>query len=115
MTPERWRQIEELYYAALERDASQWAAFLEHACGGDEALRREVESLMASHEQAGSFIKAPAIEVAAELMAEDQTRLAMGKRIGPYKVVRRLGAGGMGEVDSTSLTVVMNWTAELKR
>jgi len=55
MTPERWEQIEQLYYAALERDASQRATFLDQACGGDEALRREVESLLASHEQAGSL------------------------------------------------------------
>ncbi len=46
MTPERWREIERLYHAALERDAAERAAFLNEACGGDEALRREVESLL---------------------------------------------------------------------
>jgi len=55
MTSEHWQHIEQLYYAALERDASQRPAYLDQACGGDEALRREVESLLASHEQAGSL------------------------------------------------------------
>ena len=47
MTPERWQEIEELYHAALKREPSQRSAFLKQACAGDEALRREVESLLA--------------------------------------------------------------------
>jgi len=47
MTPERWRQIDRLYQAALERDATEREAFLDKACAGDEELRREVESLLA--------------------------------------------------------------------
>ena len=70
MKPERWRQIEELYHAALEREVGQRAAHLEEACGADEALRHEVESLLAQHEKAGDFIEAPAAEVAARALAE---------------------------------------------
>jgi serine/threonine protein kinase/Tfp pilus assembly protein PilF len=70
MESERWRQIQSLYYAALERDAAEHAAFLIKACAGDDELRREVESLLAAHEQAEGFMDTPALEVAAELVAE---------------------------------------------
>ena len=55
MKPERWRQIEQLYDRALEHAAGERMAFLAQACGGNEALRREVETLIACHEEAGSF------------------------------------------------------------
>jgi len=51
VTPERWREIERLYHAALERAAAERPAFLSEACGRDEELRREVESLLAYHAQ----------------------------------------------------------------
>ncbi len=57
MTPERWQQIEHLYHAALERPPAERAAFLDAACAGDEALRREIESLLAFDEQAENFIE----------------------------------------------------------
>ena len=57
MKPERWQQIDQVLEAALERDRNDWAAFLDQACAGDEELRREVESLLRAHEQAGSFIE----------------------------------------------------------
>ena len=69
MTPDRWRQIEQLYHAALERDASEQAAFLKEACGSDEALQREVESLLAQQETAKGFLESPALEVAAQVLA----------------------------------------------
>ena len=47
MGRERWQEIERLYHLALEREESRRAEFLDQACGGDEALRREVESLLA--------------------------------------------------------------------
>jgi len=72
MKPERWQQIERLYHAALEREAGERSAFLAAACGGDEALRREVESLLRFHERADQFIEAPALEVAAQALAESE-------------------------------------------
>ena len=57
MTPERWQQIQELYHAALKREPSQRAAFLKEACAGDEALRREVESLLAWKQKPGALLK----------------------------------------------------------
>ena len=73
MTPERWQLIDQLYHNALEREANQRAAFLNQACGRDAELRHEVESLLASHEHAGTFMAEPALKVAARVLAEDQT------------------------------------------
>src|SRR5258706_10129616 len=98
MEPERWKQIDQLLEAALDRAPSQRAAFLNQACAGDDALRREVESLLGSDEEAGSFIESPAFEVAAELLANDQTQTVVGQQIGHYRVLSLLGTGGMGEV-----------------
>jgi serine/threonine protein kinase/Tfp pilus assembly protein PilF len=98
MKPERWRQIEKLYDAALELDVSRRAAFLDQACKGDEELRREVASLLASDAQAGSFLAAPAVEVVARSIAAEPVSSPIGRRIGRYQVQSLLGAGGMGEI-----------------
>src|SRR5262245_11536188 len=98
MKPERWRQIESLYYTALERGPTERAAFLVEACAGDEELRREVESLLAAHEQSESFLATPALEVAAQVIAEDRGQTLSGRIISHYQVLSLLGAGGMGEV-----------------
>ena len=98
MTPERWRQIEHLYHVALERDETERAVFLDEVCAGDEALRREVESLLASHDQADSFIESPPHDVAAAMFAGDQAQGLGGQMLGHYRIVSLLGAGGMGEV-----------------
>ena len=98
MTPERWKQIDQLFDSALQQDAGQRAAFLEKACAGDEELRREVESLLAYEEQAEELIEAPALDVLAKVMAEETDRVLVGRQIGAYKITSLLGAGGMGEV-----------------
>jgi serine/threonine protein kinase/TolB-like protein/Flp pilus assembly protein TadD len=98
MTPERWQQIKSVLDSALEREPNERAALLDEACAGDTELRREVESLLEAHERAGDFMQAPAAEVAAEVMAEEQAKMGIGQSLGPYKIVSHLGAGGMGEV-----------------
>jgi serine/threonine-protein kinase len=98
MTPERWQRVKELFQSALEREPSQRTAFLDQACAGDEELRKEVESLIASHEKTGSFIDAPCFEAAAQVLGEENPELTPGQRIGHYKILSLLGAGGMGEV-----------------
>ena len=60
MTPERWRQITELFHAALARDARDRAAFLADACAGDEGMRREVESMLAQPASSDGFLDGPA-------------------------------------------------------
>ncbi len=98
MTPERWQQIEKLYHAALECAPDERAAFLAEACAGDEALRHEVESLLAAHDQAGSFIESPPNDVAAEMFADEPARPGDLQTLGQYQILWQIGAGGMGEV-----------------
>ena len=98
MTPERYRQVGDLYHAALEVDASERAAFLERACAGDDDLRHEVESLIASHEQATQFIAAPALAVAAGQLAGEHADSFAGRTFAHYRVLELLSAGGMGRV-----------------
>ena len=71
MERDRWEQIERLYHAALEREPGGREAFLDEACAGDEALRREVAELLACDVPNDSFIQSPAIEIAARAMAAE--------------------------------------------
>src|ERR1700732_581378 len=100
MELERWKRVEDLYHAALDRDESERAAFLQESCNGEEDLRREVESLLYYSQRADSFIEAPALELAAESVASQDAdgRAMLGRRIGQYELVAKLGSGGMGEV-----------------
>jgi serine/threonine protein kinase/Tol biopolymer transport system component len=98
MTPERWRQIDQLFHSALEQERSQRAQFLAQECADDVSLRSEVELLIASHEQAHDFIETPASDLAAAILAKGQAGLVTGQAVGPYKIVSVLGIGGMGEV-----------------
>lgn len=96
---ERWQQVEKLYHASLERDVEGRAAFLAQACAGDDSLRREVESLLAYEERAENFIESPALEVAAKVMAKNQSDTVIaGNTLNQYKIISPIGAGGMGEV-----------------
>jgi serine/threonine protein kinase/Tfp pilus assembly protein PilF len=104
MKADEWQQINDLFHAALEREPDERAAFLAHACAGDEGLRLEVESLLASHDPSDSFIASLAPDLAAGLLAEGQARLATGQSVGNYRVMALLGTGGMGEVYLTEDT-----------
>ncbi|HYR91862.1 MAG TPA: protein kinase [Terriglobia bacterium] len=98
MRPERWQQIGELYHAALECEAERRADFLGRACGGDDALRRQVEQLLEAHDVAGSFLTEPALEIAARAAVANPTVSTVGRQISHYQILSLLGAGGMGEV-----------------
>ena len=98
MKPEKWQQLDKIFQAALVLDPPDRAAFLDHACKGDVTLRREVESLINSHDDAGSFISSPAIEASPSLMAIDPADSLIQQQIGPYLILSQIGAGGMGEV-----------------
>ena len=96
MTPERWQQLKQVFHSALERKPAERSVFLREACAGDPALRNEVESLIASHDQAGDSIEAMAAEAATEMLENE--RAILGKQIGHYQILKGIGRGGMGEV-----------------
>jgi serine/threonine protein kinase/Tol biopolymer transport system component len=99
MDRERWRQIDEIFETALELPADERAAFIERACAGDLGLRAEVESLIANDSE-GGFLDKPAFDEATRLLAAEREReeSLAGKVVGAYKIISRIGAGGMGEV-----------------
>ena len=98
MTPERWQQVKQIFNSALSYRPEERDSFLSEACSGDAGLRREVESLIASHEQSGSFIDEPAFAAAASLLADEKVALSTGDTIGSYEVRAFISRGGMGEV-----------------
>ena len=93
MTPERWQQITGMFHAALLRNSDQRRTFLQDACGADEALRAEVEAMLAAHDNAGDPASIPAVAV-----SEQMLRLQSGSAVGRYKIDALIGAGGMGQV-----------------
>ncbi|PYT32956.1 MAG: hypothetical protein DMG58_09170 [Acidobacteria bacterium] len=100
MTSERWKEVKELFASALEQDAGKRAAFLDDVCRGDQGLRREVESLLASHQEAGEFIEKPAVstDTCFPDPGDDGEDADIGRRIGSYRTVKEIGRGGMGSV-----------------
>src|SRR5262245_694404 len=107
MELDRWKRIERLYHAALERAPDAREAFLDEACAGDEDLRREVAELLAYDIPSDNFIQSPAIEIAARAMAAEPHidasnktigSLIAGSQIGVYRLLEQLGRGGMSEV-----------------
>ena len=113
MTPERWQQVEQLYHAALEHEAAERSHFLEEVCAGDDSLRHEIESLLAFDKGAEHFMEPLPADLVAGVLANDHSRgttVTFGGAgessasppipsvIGEYRILRLLGAGGMGTV-----------------
>jgi serine/threonine-protein kinase len=96
MSSDRWRSLERLYHAALERPPEEHAAFLRDACD-DDALKQEVLSLLEQASMPG-FLEAPALEIAAAMVGDVRAPPWVGRRFGVYQVQELLGKGGMGEV-----------------
>ena len=97
MDAERWRRINELFHAALERDPGSRDAFIDEACAGDPALRTEVLSLLRMHSGPG-VVDRPAVEANPGLLPTADDDPLIGRRLGPYEVTGLIGRGGMGIV-----------------
>jgi tetratricopeptide (TPR) repeat protein/tRNA A-37 threonylcarbamoyl transferase component Bud32 len=89
----QWKHVEQLFYDALELPAEKRSAFLDRACSTEEAVRKEVESLLAASGKTAGFLRKPAEEVARRFVREKQF-----DRIGNYRLLNLLGQGGMGKV-----------------
>ena len=99
MDAQRWEQIQSLFLAALERQPTERAGFLEEACCGDRALAREVETLLSCHdEESGLAIENRFLVEEPDLHSDPREASLVNVALGPYQVVRRIGQGGMGEV-----------------
>ena len=107
MTPERWAQIRQIFDGALERPEVDRAAYLRVTCARDDELRREVESLLSSHDVAGDFLDKPAANFSVSVSGTTRTLVSSsvelpeypaGYRVGPYELQKCIGRGGMGSV-----------------
>jgi len=94
MDPERWHKVDRLFAEALDCPTAERPALLDAACTGDAALRREVERLLAADAEEGGFLESPPDELL-RLRLDDQEE---GGSLGPYRLLRRIGSGGMGTV-----------------
>jgi serine/threonine protein kinase/tetratricopeptide (TPR) repeat protein len=95
MTPEEWQRVKRILDGALETAPDGRVAFLDRSCGGDRALRAEVESLLVSFTNAGAFIESP---VTALTRPEEPENPSQGASLGPYRIVQLIAEGGMGAV-----------------
>ncbi|HEY0461376.1 MAG TPA: protein kinase [Pyrinomonadaceae bacterium] len=98
INPEKWREVKEILYAALRHSTAEREKFLDESCRDDADLRREVESLLESSEEAGTFMQNPAVNEVADVITENNEKLRVSQNFSRYKIIESIGAGGMSEV-----------------
>jgi non-specific serine/threonine protein kinase/serine/threonine-protein kinase len=99
MTPERWERVKEVCAATLELPSHDRAPFLDEQCNGDDALRSEIELLLRGEKEAGpEFLGESCFAKAAAALIPVEDNSWIGRRVGAYRIVEQIGAGGMGEV-----------------
>ncbi|MCU1265506.1 MAG: hypothetical protein JWM21_1824 [Acidobacteria bacterium] len=98
ITSERWQRIKTIFDSAQQYAPEERPVFLDEACGNDELIRQEVESLLAADASNEDFLSLPAYQFAAEMLAEEEVEFAAGQQIGRYTILASLGSGGMGQV-----------------
>ena len=96
MYPDRWPEIDDLFQRTLDRQEHERRAFLKQACGDDTTLWKEVSSLLAAHDKAGPFMDERTLGLDVELQACDDAWI--GRVVGPYRILRPIGHGGMSTV-----------------
>src|SRR5437016_4248195 len=93
-----FRRVKEIFLAAVEKsNAAERDAYMQQACGQDEALRRQVDALLSRHAHAGSFLEPPAATMAVRV-GEPPAQERPGTVLGPYKLLEQIGEGGFGVV-----------------
>src|SRR4051812_34884414 len=97
MTPERWQQVEAVFQAVLDRPLPERDGFLDELCAGDKELKDEAASLITAHTEAGDFIEQPALARDAHVIVSGSS-VKSGRIVDRYRIVERLGTGGMSEV-----------------
>jgi serine/threonine protein kinase len=98
MADEQWQKVKEILDAALRQKPEERRHYLNQACGDDQTLRAEVESLFSSLDNSEDFLEKPAVAGLADLIEGETPALEKGQRFGQYEIIRKIGAGGMGEV-----------------
>ncbi len=98
MTPRRWQQVKEIFDGAVRSEPEQRSAFLSDACGGDEVLRQEVESLSRCLRKRGDLHRLPAYQVGARLLVDEKPELNVGQTISSYQIISFISRGGMAVV-----------------